>query len=483
MRQLIALSLIFFTFILLPRIQAHQDNRSPKIVADLDTEWISSPETIDKIPLFHAQRQTQMKRNRKDGMKRMRKILERESLIDELLDKRKSHYIDGNIPSKKVHKTATNRRNALFERLSYNKDIVEEIIDEYQREYDSLQLAITRQKDSGGSKASIGKSKEKNERHARDRKVGIANRRRLRFDKLDVSKSSEEDQQEVDEEWANRRYLREPCLIRSGKVFEHRTYPRPWELPGFEVDIPTEWDWRNVNGVNYCSPTRNQHIPVYCGSCWVFGSLGALTDRFNIARKNRWPMTYLSPQEIIDCGGKGNCQGGEVGDVYEYAKTHGLVDEGCNNYRATNGVCDPFHRCGTCWPDYCFAIQNYTRYYVKDYGRVSGRLNMMSEIHSRGPIACSIGATPKFDLNYTGGIYAENLQVPMNHIVSVTGWGVDHKTNIEYWIVRNSWGEPWGEKGWFRVVTSTFRGGTGNDYNMGIESECYFVDPDISNLD
>lgn len=36
-----------------------------------------------------------------------------------------------------------------------------------------MQLAITRQKDSGGSKASIGKSKEKNERHARDRKVSF----------------------------------------------------------------------------------------------------------------------------------------------------------------------------------------------------------------------------------------------------------------------------------------------------------------------
>jgi hypothetical protein len=42
-------------------------------------------------------------------------------------------------------------------------------------------------------------------------------------------------------------------------------------------------------------------------------------------------------KEIIDCGGKGNCQGGTVGDVYEYAKTHGLVEEGCNNYRANNG--------------------------------------------------------------------------------------------------------------------------------------------------
>ena len=48
-------------------------------------------------------------------------------------------------------------------------------------------------------------------------------------------------------------------------------------------------------------------------------------------------MTFLSPQEIIDCNGKGSCQGGEMTDVYGYAKNHGLVEEGCNNYRAVNG--------------------------------------------------------------------------------------------------------------------------------------------------
>jgi len=119
-------------------------------------------------------------------------------------------------------------------------------------------------------------------------------------------------------------------------------------------------------------------------------------------------------------------------------------------------------------PGTCFA-PNYTQWYASQYGTVSGSNDMKAEIYARGPIACEIDATDNF-LDYTGGIYSEWVLFPMsNHVLAVVGWGVDSTSGEEYWIGRNSWGEFWGEKGYFQIKM-------GSD-NLGIENNCYWIVP------
>jgi len=267
--------------------------------------------------------------------------------------------------------------------------------------------------------------------------------------------------------------VRDEAFRKSARA-QHITQPLPHTYLKLE-DIPKAWDWRDVNGINYASASRNQHIPQYCGSCWDMGSTSSVADRINIARKGAWPSAYLSAQNVIDCGDAGSCEGGDDLPVYAYAHDTGLVDETCDNYLAQDGDCDPMNVCGTCMPTGCYTIPegNFTRYMVGDYGQVSGVDAMKAEIFARGPISCGIAASMElvnWGQQYTAAtdIYSSCDVTGIDHIISVAGWGVA-ADGTQYWIIRNSWGSPWANNGWFNLVM-------GQDC-INIEDQCAWAVP------
>jgi len=251
------------------------------------------------------------------------------------------------------------------------------------------------------------------------------------------------------------------------------------------MHLPKTWDWRNVSGRNYLSWTVNQHIPVYCGSCWAQGTLSALADRFQIAGGDKFPNIALSPQAVINCRAGGSCEGGNPAAVYEFAASVGVPDVTCMVYEAVDqGPIQDCSKpdidlCRDCtWPPpapgekpNCWAKKKFKRYFAEEYGYVRGVENMKKEIWKRGPIGCGVDATDEFD-NYSGGIFSQKIRDPIiNHEISVVGWGVDETTGEEYWIGRNSWGTYWGEYGFFRIAMYK--------NNLGIENDCVWATPKI----
>jgi len=248
------------------------------------------------------------------------------------------------------------------------------------------------------------------------------------------------------------------------------------------ASIPDSLNWCDKDGVNYCTTSRNQHIPQYCGSCWAHGSVSALGDRIKIARKGKGTDINLSVQHILNCGNVGSCHGGSVVGPYQWlhdiskSTGTGIAYETSNPYLACSSesdegickggdfTCTAANVAKTCstfssMGGKCVGLASYPNATISQYGSISGATDMQKEIAARGPISCGIDAAPI--LQYTGGI-ADDAGESVDHVVSVVGWGTDASTKSKYWIVRNSWGQYWGEFGYIRVKFGT----------LHLEDEC-----------
>jgi len=232
---------------------------------------------------------------------------------------------------------------------------------------------------------------------------------------------------------------------------------------------PANFTWCDKDGVNYCTMSRNQHIPQYCGFCWAHGAMSAFADRIKIARKAKGIDINLSIQHMLNCGNAGTCYGGSIDGPYQWIQDisstgTGISYETAQPYLAcssdsSEGFCGKIdtscsaintaRTCGSFSSESgdCTGLSRYPNATISDYGSISGKDAMIKEIFARGPIACGIDAT--YLLNHEQGVIKTEGS-GIDHVISVVGWVTDPEEGF-YWLVRNSWGEYWGEMGHVRV--------------------------------
>jgi cathepsin X len=229
--------------------------------------------------------------------------------------------------------------------------------------------------------------------------------------------------------------------------------------------------WRLPSG-NFCTRMLNQHIPTYCGSCWAHGTVSAMADRLEIARRSAnlpGPTVDLAIQVLLNCAREvaGSCCGGDPNGVWRYLLSKGLPSETCAPYMAKDGECTGEGQCKSCWPGdafmsgckaktnpgtgECCAVKDVPLYKIEAYGSIpdGDELGIQREIYAHGPVAAMCNAEPLLD--YFAGVYDnQGESKEQNHVVSIVGWGEEDQK--PYWIVRNSWGTYWGEGGFCKIL-------------------------------
>eukprot|EP00930_Biecheleria_cincta_P032484 TRINITY_DN22543_c0_g1_i1.p1 TRINITY_DN22543_c0_g1~~TRINITY_DN22543_c0_g1_i1.p1 ORF type:complete len:375 (+),score=63.55 TRINITY_DN22543_c0_g1_i1:32-1156(+) len=216
------------------------------------------------------------------------------------------------------------------------------------------------------------------------------------------------------------------------------------QLPSIEV--PVNFDAREK------WPSCFEY-PVYemgnCSSSWAIATASATGNRFCIADPTANARLRLAPQQLLSCDKNINskgCSGGMLDFAWQFVKHEGLVSEDCFPYQADSSVpCES--RC-----------DSKASRRVGSVCRVADEEAMRREILMNGPVVATIMLVDDF-LTYSSGIYHEMSTATQLvnqdgqrqlHAIKILGWGMEGKQ--AYWIIENSWGSSWGERGFARIA-------------------------------
>lgn len=207
---------------------------------------------------------------------------------------------------------------------------------------------------------------------------------------------------------------------------------------GLEAEtIPEDGvNWVGLGGV---TDVKDQG---FCGACWAFSTTGALEGAKFIKTGE---LVALSEQNLLDCDHTDlGCNGGLMDNAFKFdEKTGGLCSEADYPYMAKQGK--------TCLTN-CTDVPGTI---VKTFVDVPpGKPNALLAAITLQPISVAIQANQFVFQFYKSGVITDDncgSRGDIDHGVLAVGHGIDQETQEPYFLVKNSWGAKWGDKGYVRM--------------------------------
>jgi len=215
-----------------------------------------------------------------------------------------------------------------------------------------------------------------------------------------------------------------------------KEHPTPVPHP---LEYPSYLDWRNYNGGDYVTDVRDQDG---CGSCWDFASVAMLESRLLIAKELLNQEVDLSEQYVLSCiSGNSSCDSGYASEALSFLVDNGTPTESCFPYQADDGI--PCSNSCANTQDLLEYLDEWS-WVTTDYINVDDIKAALQE----GPVVTWMEIYNSF-YGYNGGVYSAygSEYSGSNHIVLIVGYD----DSEQCWIVKNSWGDDWGEEGFFRI--------------------------------
>jgi C1A family cysteine protease len=200
-------------------------------------------------------------------------------------------------------------------------------------------------------------------------------------------------------------------------------------------ELPHSFDWREKNVVG---PVLVQGG---CGGCWAFSATANVQSQYAI-KYNK--LLNFSVNQLLDCDPLNQaCNGGATQFAFDYIKNSGGLELE-DNY--------PYKG----YKDQCLFDPTKAVAKVKNIYRERSRNEVIMKelLIKNGPIS---GALDASELQfYDGGVYKCDYKsnykfADLDHAILIVGYGRD-PVQGDYWIVKNSWGDYWGDNGYFKLA-------------------------------